>query len=457
MRSFNKKKLSLIKVSVLCWMFFSTFHYAQAFTISGSGEINGDFESISAQLIIKKISETEIVSKSVQIEQIADGYIDIILPGDDNKAIYRGSAEPKIKTNFSDNFYWELISGQVENDSESQEKFQITVNLAIYQIAGSGGKSLEELKATSAGRESITVRGRFNPWNGKGNVMDASGSTADFEASKLLARPNEAPSNFSTAAVFRGIAASWTASNQVVYTDEKSRAPSQVLVFTFSAQSGSVNLKAKLFNPQTGQDTDTTCVFIGGSDCIKCPNSGAYLSASQDLSADGLISVASTSNTGYARISNLDPEKSFVSVLQYKDGLKRTSCKTTTPSENITLTELHGDKSAQEDPRCFIATAAYGSPLEKEVNTFRWFRSAILLQFAFGKKLVGLYYEKSPKMAQWIAASETRRILARAALWLPQKMISAMQFVYFNSIFSLLFLGLFLLFTIKAARKKRTL
>ncbi len=65
---------------------------------------------------------------------------------------------------------------------------------------------------------------------------------------------------------------------------------------------------------------------------------------------------------------------------------------------------------------CFIATAAFGSPFEKHVQTLRQFRDHVLLKFNLGKKLVSMYYDLSPPLAQIISESEPLKAATRIAL-----------------------------------------
>jgi len=65
---------------------------------------------------------------------------------------------------------------------------------------------------------------------------------------------------------------------------------------------------------------------------------------------------------------------------------------------------------------CFIATAAYGSYMDKHVELLRNFRDAYLLTNSAGKAFVEFYYRHSPPFADFIAAHDSLRAMVRIGL-----------------------------------------
>lgn len=73
--------------------------------------------------------------------------------------------------------------------------------------------------------------------------------------------------------------------------------------------------------------------------------------------------------------------------------------------------------SFQTADACFIATAAFGSILDKHVYILREFRDQVLMQYSIGEQLVGLYYRVSPVLANVIEESEALRAVTRVGLY----------------------------------------
>ena len=66
--------------------------------------------------------------------------------------------------------------------------------------------------------------------------------------------------------------------------------------------------------------------------------------------------------------------------------------------------------------RCFVATAAYGTPMAGEIQILRKFRDQYLLTNPLGQTLVDLYYGVSPAIAEFITEHPVLKPVVRAGL-----------------------------------------
>jgi hypothetical protein len=68
---------------------------------------------------------------------------------------------------------------------------------------------------------------------------------------------------------------------------------------------------------------------------------------------------------------------------------------------------------------CFIATAAYGTPLHEDIDVLRDLRDEYLMPNPAGQAMVKLYYTTSPPVADVIRANEGLRTAVRDGLVKP--------------------------------------
>ncbi|MDI6810373.1 MAG: cohesin domain-containing protein [archaeon] len=88
----------------------------------------------------------------------------------------------------------------------------------------------------------------------------------------------------------------------------------------------------------------------------------------------------------------------------------------TTTNGTLTITLAPSNTSIS---KCFIATAAYGTPLHEDIDVLRDFRDEYLMTNAIGKEFVKVYYAASPPIAEVISEHEWLRTLLREGLVKP--------------------------------------
>jgi hypothetical protein len=105
-----------------------------------------------------------------------------------------------------------------------------------------------------------------------------------------------------------------------------------------------------------------------------------------------------------------DAPGDFVVGLVVNDGASNST------QTNVVVTVQNAPTSNTSSTHCFIATAAFGSPMAPQVQLLREVRDTYLLPHGPGRLLVDWYYAVSPGAAGVISRSETLRAVVRFAL-----------------------------------------
>lgn len=78
------------------------------------------------------------------------------------------------------------------------------------------------------------------------------------------------------------------------------------------------------------------------------------------------------------------------------------------PEESFSETSS-SEESTSSDSDCFIATAAYGTPVASDIDVLREFRDKTLMNNAAGKVFVNNYYKHGPRVANVVAGNSVLR------------------------------------------------
>jgi hypothetical protein len=108
-------------------------------------------------------------------------------------------------------------------------------------------------------------------------------------------------------------------------------------------------------------------------------------------------------------LTGLKPQQSYVVGVRALAACGAASNVVTMPATTIQakFVTLHG---------CFIATAAYGTPMAGEIDVLRRFRDGTLMKSPLGRLAVAAYYSLSPPIAAAISTDERLRAAARGLL-----------------------------------------
>jgi hypothetical protein len=143
-----------------------------------------------------------------------------------------------------------------------------------------------------------------------------------------------------------------------------------------------------------------------------------------------------------------DPASPHPTFIADKEGIFVVSLKVTDPAGFQSMhdeVEVRAKEDHKSGGGCFIATAAYGSPLAPQVRVLRYFRDTRLLTNRPGRLFVRVYYAFSPLVARIIRRHETLKAITRLFLY-PLIQAVSHPFLFVGmvtglSIFGILHLG----------------
>jgi len=281
----------------------------------------------------------------------------------------------------------------------------------------------------------VNVNARFVQLLSTGSYDDPnSTASANSELStptpiqQIFNSPSLAPVSFGVTPTNKGLIVDWDDTVSVQYTPNPpaiDQVPPQVLMMVFDNTVTTAALNAKDASATATYNANATCSYtaptVSGSPCISCTTPGAngtWITDTMPTNIPGIKYFGLVPNMSPFVVPNLQPDIQYTVVIQYVQGILQSNCIEATPYQNKTLTELNGgDDSKQGDPRCFIVSAAFGSPFHRHVDIFRWARDSFLEPFSLGHEFVDFYYEHSQPFADLVKSSPVLQTLVRTALY----------------------------------------
>ncbi len=153
----------------------------------------------------------------------------------------------------------------------------------------------------------------------------------------------------------------------------------------------------------------TSTQNIGGS----CQPSIFGMEVTWNSAVSGVNQDATTIN--WSGTDGLSGTTTVVKKIYTTQGIK-TGTVTFSSSGRTIVLQCQALIAPNSSSGCFIATAAYGTYQEPEVQVLRNFRDETLLHSELGKEFVNGYYSVSPPIADFIREHDSLRAVVRAGL-----------------------------------------
>jgi hypothetical protein len=141
--------------------------------------------------------------------------------------------------------------------------------------------------------------------------------------------------------------------------------------------------------------------------CVRCHGE---IKSEEETRKSKIKNVVRKSAEDFVRAGKLDPANKFVQkqIEQVREICSKIGVSFPSPGS---INAKTGKSS-----NCFIATAAYGSPLATEVDILRQFRDETLRLFVAGRLFIRTYESISPPFARWLSGHNRLRAVVRSCL-----------------------------------------
>jgi len=162
---------------------------------------------------------------------------------------------------------------------------------------------------------------------------------------------------------------------------------------------GEINAGTTTADISLSTDEDATCRY----------------SSMQGVSYANMTNFTATSGTNHTtEVTGLENGLTYNYYVKCKD--ESNNINTDDYAITFSVANTQNSPSSSGGGSCFIATAAYGTPMSGEVKVLSRFRDKHLLRNYYGKIFVKLYYKYSPKMANYLRQKESLKSIVRIML-----------------------------------------
>lgn len=387
---------------------------AQAATLSVTGNLpRNPSEEIAFTIEIDAINDTQRAAITADEDQNPLNNLQVTITAPDIGTDLPFTAETAVAPSY---LYLDTTADPLIAQDDTDDLTKDTFYVVIREGVNGGGKLAEYF--TNVTSMTVQISYVF------GDTKVISEKTAQLTRKNYVIKDAPAFQDKAIEGTQKALKVFWTHRTDVAVQGEGSAVePSDINIYYIARDAAnSLTLPAKTFVAGNNtQDTAAECEYTAPASatgtCIVCP-ADTYLDAAK-IKEQAAVSVVTAKSSAQARkITGLQNDAQYVVFMQWEPGgLGVSQCIVGTPEANATMTEINGEGDASSvDFRCFIATAAYGTPLHQDLDLFRRFRDDVLMTSPLGRAAVAGYYRWSPPMADFIAEHPWLKASVRTVL-----------------------------------------